>query len=315
MIHKDHSPEESRDVLAGLLDTTAGSRGLRQVVAIGCVLNIFLFLLKVGSGWFGHSDALMADGFHSLGDFSMDIVMFLFLGISVKKATKEYTYGYGKFETFASLIASALIGAIGITLIVEAAERIAAYSQGAVLEQPEAWTLIVILVAMLVKEGMYRFYDRSGKRLGSAALRALALHHRTDAFASVATLIGVGCSIFFGEKMRILDPIVTLLLSALIVVSAIRLFLPAYRELLEKALPSAIRERTEKELSGVEGVKGIEYLRTRRNGRYFIFDAGVKVGCKVSIGEGRAIAEEIEKKLASSFSNPVMVTVSLFPAD
>lgn len=314
MFHDNNVHEDTRDELAGLLDPQAGSGNLRKVVAIGCCLNVLLFFLKVGGGWLGHSDALMADGFHSLGDFSMDIVMFLFLGISLRKATKEYSYGYGKFETFASLIASMIVGAIGITLIIEGAERIAAYSRGEVLARPDIWTLGVILLAMFVKEGLYHFYDNSGRKLKSSALRAIALHHRTDAFASIATLIGVGCSIFFGEKLRILDPIVTLVLSALIVASSIRIFLPAYRELLDKALPKEVADQAESIIVASPGVKGISYLRSRRNGRYFIFDAGILVDPDISIRSGREIAMEIEKRLSEKFRNPLMVSITIEPS-
>ena len=313
MIIHQHNNEGFSGNLANLLKTNDAKEGrsLRKVIATGSLLNILLCAIKVIGGWLGNSDALIADGFHSLGDFATDIVMFLFVGISIRKATAKYSYGYGKFETFASLVASALIAAIGVTLIVEGSERIAAFANGATLERPALWTLGIILAAMLMKECLYRYYTRSGKKLGSSALCTIALHHRADAFASLATLIGVGCSIFFGEKLRILDPIVTLVLAAFIVVSAIRLFIPAWRELVEHSLPASVISQVRSAIETVAGVKEIKTIRSRSHGRYYIFDIGISVASNLTVEQGAVIAGKVEESVAGAFDRPVMVSVTI----
>lgn len=90
--------------LSGLLDFHGieEAKQIRKAVTIGCIVNILLLVIKLVFGYCGHSDALVADGYHSLGDVGSDLVMLTFVGISFRKASSGFAYGYGKFETFAS---------------------------------------------------------------------------------------------------------------------------------------------------------------------------------------------------------------------
>lgn len=113
------------------------ARRIRRTVMIGCIANILLMALKLSFGYWGHSDALVADGFHSLNDVAADLVMFLFVGVSFRKADKNFPYGYGKFETFASFLISILLLSVSIIIITEAVETFVMYSRGAVLARPD----------------------------------------------------------------------------------------------------------------------------------------------------------------------------------
>lgn len=290
------------------------ARTIRRVVKIGCAVNAVLMVLKIGAGYFGHSDALMADGFHSLNDLAADLIMLIFVGISYRAADGHYAYGYGKFETFSSFLISAFLIVVAVMIGVEAVESIVDYARGETLQQPDIWTFVVVLFAMLCKEGLYRFYSHAGRKADSKALMANAWHHRSDAMASVATLIGVTFSHFFGEGFRILDPVASLLIAVFILVPAVRLLVPAFVELMDRSLPDEQVEKARGVVSGVEGVKGISYLRTRRNGHHLVFDVGVLLARGTTIDEGADVAARIEAGLKEAFCRHIYVSVTTRPA-
>lgn len=306
-----HDIEERKlsDILPDEGESSA--RAIRKVVKIGCVVNAMLMCLKLCAGYFGHSDALVADGFHSLNDLAADIIMLVFVGISYKAADSKYSYGYGKFETFSSFLISAFLIVIGCTIAFEAVETIVGYFNGEVLEQPDIWTVVVVLVAMACKEGLFRFYSYSGKKENCTALVANAWHHRSDAFASIATLIGVTFSHFFGPAYRILDPVASLVLAIFILVPAVRLFHPAFRELMERSLAESDVDKAKAVAKSVTGVEGINSIRSRKVGHHLVFDLSIKVAPSLTIKEGEEISHNVEEALKKAFCKHIIVTVNL----
>ena len=307
---------DSRRLIDILSDKSRESaKIIRRVVIIGCIVNALLMFLKLGAGYFGHSEALVADGFHSLNDLAADIIMLIFVGISYRDADDKYNYGYGKFETFSSFIISMLLVIIACTIAFEAVESILDYIQGEELEQPDIWTVVAILIAKCCKEGLFRFYSHNGKKENSMALVANAWHHRSDAMASVATLIGVTFSHFFGPAFRVLDPVASLVIACFILVPAVKLFLRAFFEFMERSLTDPELKKAEEAIRSVEGVDDIYYLRTRRMGHQLMFDIGITTDPNLSIKDGTRISRQIEAKLVQTFCPHIMLTVACNPPE
>lgn len=291
-------------------ESSSNAKLIKKVVKIGCCVNALLMVLKILSGYFGHSDALMADGFHSLNDLAADIIMLIFVGISYHKADNRYSYGYGKFETFSSFLISSFLIVVAFMIGREGVGSIIEYAHGEELAQPDIWTVIVVLIAMTCKEGLFRFYSYMGKKADCNALVANAWHHRSDALASVATLIGVSFSHFLGPGFRILDPIATVLIAIFIIIPAVRLFIPAFKQLMEHSLSNEIQENVNNIVSKTGGVEAISYIRTRRVGHKLVFDIGIKVNPDIKIEDGIGIVESIESQIKNSFCQHVCVSVA-----
>ncbi len=295
-------------------ETGAAARTIRRVVKIGCVVNALLMALKLAAGYLGHSDALVADGFHSLNDLAADLIMLIFVGISYRAADDRYAYGYGKFETFSSFLISAFLIVVACVIGAEAVESIIGYAKGEELDQPDIWTFIVVLFAMACKEGLFRFYSHAARRAESKALLANAWHHRSDALASVATLVGVTFSHFFGPAFRILDPVASLVIAVFILIPAVRLFRPAFAELMERSLPAGDVARARGIVEAVPGVEGVSGLRTRRNGHHLIFDVEIRIAPHLTIEQGAVIAAAIEEALKKAYCPHIFVSVTTRPA-
>ena len=274
-------------------------RAIRRVTWIGFGVNAVLMVLKILFGIYGHSDALVADGIHSLSDFATDVIVIAFVGIAYKSADSGHPYGHGKFETFATLVIGIflLFAAFGIAW--SGAVAIAESAGGAPVARPGFVALAVAAASIVSKELLYRYTMSAARHTGSPAL--------------IATLIGVSAAYFLGDRWRILDPVASVLIAVFIGMSAVRICRPAVDELLDKSLSPAQVRRAEAAISSVEGVKRFHRLRTRRNGRRIIIDAHIKVSPRISVLEGHAIATGVETALRNEFGTDVIANIHVEP--
>lgn len=306
-----HSDED----LGVLLSTSASMhrKKIKRIVTIGCIINAVLMCVKLATGYLGHSDALVADGFHSVNDFAADMIMLLFIGISFKKADGKYSYGYGKYETFSTFLISIFLLFVAYHITTEAIESIIEYNKGNLLPQPDIWTVIIVVLSMCSKEFLYRFYKRGSKDTGTSALLTNAWHHRSDALASIATLIGVSFSHFLGEKWRVLDPCASLVLVIFIIVAAIKMIIPAFLELMDHSCSIEVTEAGSKLVKRIPGVKKLIELRSRKNGHFLIFDVEIGINPLLTVGEAELIVSEIKQTFKEHFGENIMIGVSTRP--
>lgn len=286
---------------------------IRHVTWVGFWVNAVLMVLKIAFGIYGHSDALVADGVHSVSDFATDLIVLVFVGIAYKKADHEHPYGHGKFETFASLLIAVILFVVAGGIGLAGVENIIKAINGEELPRPDGWTIVIAIVAILAKEFLFRYTVRAGKKVNSSSLIANAWHHRSDAISSVATLIGVSAGYFLGQKWLIADPIASILIAVFIAISAIQIGLPSVNELLEKALPDSEIKKFRKVIGSVKGVKAFHRLRTRRNGHSLIIDCHIKVNPHINVAAGHDIASAVEQALRTNFGSDIITNIHVEP--
>ena len=286
---------------------------IRHVTWVGFWVNAVLMVIKIAIGHYGHSDALVADGVHSLSDFATDLIVLSFVGIAYKGADSEHPYGHGKFETFASLLIAVILVIVAVGLGWSGVRAIISSLQGNPLPRPDIWTIVVALIAILSKEWLYRYTIATGKRIDSSSLIANAWHHRSDAISSVATLIGVSAGYFLGEGWRIADPVVSIIIAFFIAGSAIEIGRPAVDELLERSLPKDKIREIEEAVAAVPGVKDYHRLRTRRNGHSYLAELHIKVDPNITVTQGHAISTLVETSLRSLLGEDSIITVHVEP--
>lgn len=288
-------------------------RQIERATVVGMVLNAVLTAGKLVAGVIGRSSAMLADGIHSLSDFISDIVILVFLKISCKGRDKDHDFGHGKFETMATFILSLILIVVAAEILSHGITKITSIIHGEEVAEPGMVALIAAAVSILVKEGLYWYTRMVGKRVNSPAVIANAWHHRSDALSSVASLIGIGFAIFIGDQWVILDPLMGCGISIVIFVVAVKMALPAMRELLDISLP----EETENEIiriaSEVPGVTDVHNLKTHRNGPSIIIDAHVMVDHHISIVAAHDISCEVEKRLGETFGHETQINIHLEP--
>lgn len=286
---------------------------IRHVTMVGFWINVALVVLKLFFGYWGHSDALVADGYHSLSDFITDLIVIIFVGAAYKKADRSHPYGHGKFETLATLLIGVILMMVAFYIGYEGIESVVKSLEGEILPRPDIWTIVIAGVSIVSKELCYQYTNKMGKQLDSSALMANAWHHRSDAISSVATLIGVSLSYSLGEHWRIMDPIASILIGIFIAFSAVKIAMPSLNELLEISLPQHQIEQMRMIIRSVPGVKKVHNLRSRRNGHYYIVDANIHVDPDITVRAAHIIATDVEKALCGHYGKEMIIYIHIEP--
>ena len=288
-------------------------KAIFRVTWVGSIVNFLLLVFKSIAGILGHSSALVADAVHSLSDFVTDIIVIVFVKISGKPEDDDHKYGHGKFETLATAIIGLALFAVGATLLMSGATKVFEVLKGAVLPAPSIIALIAAAVSIIAKEILYRYTVRVGKDLDSQAVIANAWHHRSDAFSSIGTFVGVGGAIFLGEKWRILDPIAAIVVSVFIIKVAVELIKPCVNELLERSLPAETEQRILDIIASFPEVSSPHHLRTRRIGNNIAIEVHLRMDGMVTLESAHAVATAVEKRLKGEFGRHTHVGIHMEP--
>ena len=285
------------------------------VTLVGSIVNIILTVFKIIAGVFGRSTAMIADGIHSLSDLLSDIVVIVFVKISAKGRDKDHDYGHGKFETFATLIISLMLMVVAVNLMSGGINKIRLILDGGEVSSPGMIALWAAVASIVLKEILYRYTIIQGKALNSPMMIANAWHHRSDAFSSVGSLLGIAGAIFLGDKFVILDPITGCVISIFILVMAVKMSVPAIKELLDVSLPDDVEEKIEATAKSVKGVVDLHELKTRREGPGIIMEGHLVLDSDISLKEAHNISKKVEESLRKEFGPETQISLHLEPED
>lgn len=285
------------------------------VTLVGSVVNIILTVFKIIAGVLGRSTAMIADGIHSLSDLLSDIVVIVFVKISAKGRDKDHDYGHGKFETFATLIISLMLIVVAVNLMSGGIGKIRLILNGGEVSSPGMIALWAAVASIVLKEILYRYTIAQGKALNSPMMIANAWHHRSDAFSSLGSLIGIAGAIFLGDKFVILDPITGCVISIFILVMAIKMSVPAIKELLDVSLPDEVEKKIEETAKSVNGVIDLHELKTRREGPGIIMEGHLVLNSHISLKEAHDISKRVEDAIRKEFGSETQISLHLEPED
>ncbi len=294
-------------------DLQQRAREAKKVTLVGFIINLLLSIAKLTAGITGKSAAMVADAVHSISDFTTDVVVIAFVGVTAKDCDDSHHYGHGKYETFATLLISAALLAVGIGLLLNGVQNSIKVINGESLEKPGIIALIAAIVSVIIKEALYWYTVIVGKKINSKAVIANAWHHRSDAFSSIGTTLGIGGAIFLGEKWRILDPLAGALVSIFIIKVAIDLGLPSIKELLESSIPKKEEEDIIRIITNTDGVKKYHHLRTRKVGNAYAIDVHIKLDRNISFVKSHDIATDLEKQLRAIYGNNTLLSIHTEP--
>lgn len=291
----------------------AREKSIYRITWIGSIVNFLLLVFKFIAGILGHSSALVADAVHSLSDFVTDIIVIVFVKISGKPEDKDHRYGHGKYETLATALIGLALFAVGVGLLIGGATKVSEVINGATLPPPSMIALIAAVVSIISKEILYRYTIVVGKKLNSQAVIANAWHHRSDAFSSIGTLIGIGGAIFLGEKWRILDPIAAIVVSGFIIKVSIDLIKPAVEELLERSLPDETEKQILDIIASFPEVSSPHHLRTRRIGNHIAIEVHLRMDGQTPLEDAHGVATNIERRLKAEFGPDTHIGIHMEP--
>ncbi len=252
---------------------------------ISIAINLALTFLQLIGGFFSHSQALMADGLHSLSDLLSDILVLFANRHGNRHADENHPYGHARVETAATLILGVFLATLGVGLLVAAAMR---------LQQPQTLQMVnpvglgIAIIALIAKESMFRYMLAVAKRVRSQMLVANAWHARSDAASSLVVVVGI-----IGNLLgyTFLDLVAAAVVGVMIGHMGGSLAFGALAELIDTGLDAEEVAAIRQTLLDTPGVRGLHDLRTRKMADNALVDAHILVDPKVSVSEGHYIAE------------------------
>lgn len=284
-------------------------REVRKVTLIGSVVDLLLGVAKILVGWIAHSQALIADGVHSLSDLATDFMVIFAAKHAHREADEDHPYGHGKIETLMTvgLGLALMLVAVGITW--DAVRRLFNPDE---LLQPGSMALVVTVASILSKEFLYHYTMRLARKLRSNLLRANAWHSRSDAISSVVVLIGIAGTM---AGLPYLDAIAAVGVALMIAKIAWDLSWSSAQELIDTSLNADDVERIRGMINKVGGVRRIHMLRTRKSGSDALVDVHIQVDPTLSVSEGHRIGEKVRDDLIQQIEEVADVTVHIDPED
>jgi cation diffusion facilitator family transporter len=280
-----------------------------QATWLGLVVNLLLGSAKLAGGLVGQSYALISDAVNSLGDVFTSVAVLLAFRVAQKPADAKHPYGHTRAEAIAGsnvavlVIVSALLVGWG---------ALQGFSHQA-HEVPPVWTLAIAGSNVVIKEALYQYKIRLGRRAGSSAIIANAWDHRADAFSALAVLVGLLLVRMGGRRFLAIDEIAALVVVAVIVTSGTRLLWSSAQELMDVQAAGAFVDQIRGAAAAVPGVKRIDKLWVRKSGMEYLVDIHIQVRADQTVDEGHRISHLVKDELLNRFANLRDVLVHLEP--
>ena len=282
---------------------------IRRVSIVGGVVDGLLGVVKVAIGQIGHSQALVADGVHSLSDLATDVLVIWAARHASEDPDEKHPYGHERIQTIATVVLATLLILVGAGFMIDAVDRLRDPGE---LQHPGWLVLGAALFSTLSKEALYHYTVIAGRRVKSPMLRANAWHHRSDALSSMVVLAGV-LAVMAGFQSA--DALAAIGVALMIAYVGWKLGREAVEELIDTGIAAEELERMRDTILSVEGVEGLHRLRTRKMGSNVILDAHITVSPHISVSEGHRIGDAVERALADAFAEVSDITVHVDPED
>jgi cation diffusion facilitator family transporter len=241
-------------------------------------------MTQIGVGIAAKSQALVADGIHSLSDLVADFVVLLANRHSQKDADEDHPYGHRRFETAASLVLGMMLLGVGVGMLWSAFRKL---EDPESVQQVHVIALWVAISALIAKETLFRYMLRVAKNVKSSMLVANAWHARSDAASSLVVSIGIIGNL---SGFPILDPIAALIVGFMVVKMGWTFGWDALHDLMDRSIDEQEVAAIRQTLVETPGVINVHDVRTRKMGDMIIVDAHLEVDATITVEAGHDIA-------------------------
>lgn len=267
-----------------------------KVSIISIILNCLLTLIKFISGVISKSSAMISDSVHSLSDVLSTFVVIIGVKISNKKADSDHPYGHERIECVSAIILSGMLFIIGALIGINGIKNVTNSSN---LVMPGVLALIASIISIISKEAMYQYTIRVSKKINSAALKADAWHHRSDALSSIGSFIGI-----LGSRLgfKIFDPLASVIISLCIIKVSIDIFKDAIDKMVDKSCDKEVIDKVISVIEKNENVKNIDDIKTRQFGNKAYVDVEISVDENLLLKDAHKVAEEIHNSVENEIN-------------
>ncbi len=279
------------------LGSAERSKLSNQAVSLALIANILLAILKTSIGILGNSPALLADGINSTSDVVYNVVVSIFVRKAHKPADDEHPYGHTQFESVGALVVGAFVITTAITIFWDAINSLYQFFKGiGDFAGSAQFTLYAAIFTVLLK-GVLTIYTRQvGKKTNNASVIALAQDHRNDIFSASAAVIGITMSQF---GYHWVDPLAGAIVAIVILRTGLGILRDSTDDLMDTLPGKALNEQIRELVKEVPGVRAIDSLKAHRFGQYLVINLAIFVDGSISVDQGDAISDGVEKALVN----------------
>ena len=277
---------------------------------IGIFGNVLLAGFKLFAGIFGKSGAMVSDAVHSLSDVFATLIAWIGVRLSKQAEDTEHPYGHERLECVASLALGLILAGTGAGIGWSGVRKL--FGGNGAIEIPTILPLIAAAVSIVVKEGMYQYTMHYARMLNSAAFKADAWHHRSDAISSIGSFIGIGLAKL---GLPFMDPVASLIICVLILKVAFDICRDALNKMLDTSCGNSFEQRLRNFIETQDGVERIDLLHTRQFGNRIYVDLEIAVESDISLIDAHRIAERVHGAVEREFPNVKHVMIHVNPKD
>ena len=266
-----------------------------KVTILSIILNILLTVLKILSGIFGKSSAIIADGIHSASDIITSLGVLIGNNLAKKPKDLEHPYGHERIETIISFILASVLILVAIQIGINGISSLLNPNN---ILTPNVLPLIVSFISVIIKEFQFRITIKVANKINSPSLKADAWHHRSDALSSIAAFIGIGGAIL---GIKILDPIATIIVALIVIKVGFNIFKASFDELIDRSIDisdiHAIKDITKETLE----ITSINSFKSRKHGPFAYIDMTISLNKNLTLFEAHKVADNLEKNIIKKF--------------
>lgn len=284
---------------------------IRKMSFVSVAGNAVLSGFKLFAGITGNSGAMISDSIHSFSDVITTVIAWIGVKVSKKEADSDHPYGHERIECIASLLLGTVLLATGLGVGKVGIENIISGSYET-LAIPSAIALVAAIVSIVSKEAMYWYTRHYAKLIHSSAFLADAWHHRSDAFSSIGSLIGIGGAML---GFPVMDSVASVVICLFIVKASYDILKDAVVKLLDTSCGKGYEEQMEQYIAAQEGAVHVDSLRTRMFGNKVYIDLEIQVDGEKSLQDAHEVAEHVHDEVEHTFPDVKHIMIHLNPAN
>lgn len=284
---------------------------VKKLSLVGIVGNIVLSAFKLFAGIVGHSGAMLSDAVHSFSDVIATFIAFLGVKISKKPADTAHPYGHDRLECIAALVLGIILMLTGLGIGKTGIENIIFKSHDT-LAVPDTIALVAAIVSIVTKEAMYWYTRYYAKLINSGAFMADAWHHRSDAFSSIGSLIGIAGAM---AGYPVLDSVASVIICLFILKVAYDIIADAIKKMLDTSCGSDYDTRLSEYISGLEDVARVDLIQSRMFGNKVYIDLEIAVDGNKSLRDAHGVAEYVHTCVERDFPDIKHIMIHVNPVE
>ena len=275
---------------------------------VSVIGNAVLSIAKLAVGIIGCSQAVVSDGIDSAADVAISIVLLYAANIINRPPDARHAFGHTKAESIATKVLSVFVFLAGAQIFYNAVVSIVSPTEK---EMPADIVIYVTLFSVISKLFLALYQTSVGRRYRSDMLIANGINMRNDVITSSSVLLGLVFTFVF--ELPILDSVTALLVSALIMKSAVGIFAESNVELMDGVEDPSIYDKIFKAVEQVDGAQSPHRVRCRMIDKRYAITLDIEVDGESTVNQAHELSHRVEESIRKAIPEIFDINIHIEP--